>query len=234
MYGPKKTNINVHKDFHMGSGKNRERIEKAERAHAEKPAEQAVRKQTLEKERMQEQYDKLRATSSAAVVGSSGKLLRRLPLFMDDSDKPADQAAGADAQAADAKPAAEEKTGAVSKEEQLAIQKALDDERKARDDPLAAIRAHEAAVSAARARAGLGTALPKAQGAAGATSSSDKSGLRRLLPSSLPSANASSRLPSQAATGKPQQPAGQQQPRPVPGAAVPAVGGLRRMKFESE
>eukprot|EP00672_Neobodo_designis_P012846 CAMPEP_0174856758 /NCGR_PEP_ID=MMETSP1114-20130205/36203_1 /TAXON_ID=312471 /ORGANISM="Neobodo designis, Strain CCAP 1951/1" /LENGTH=222 /DNA_ID=CAMNT_0016091563 /DNA_START=73 /DNA_END=741 /DNA_ORIENTATION=- len=222
MYGPKKTNINVHKDFHMGSGKNRERIEKAERANAEKIAEQAVRKQTLEKERMQEQYDRLRSASS--VVGSSGKLARRLPLFLDESGEKA--AASGDQPAADTKEQpADTKTGAVSKEEQIAIRKALDDERKARDDPLAAIRAHEAAVAAARARAGMGTAAASSTNAAGAASASDKSGLRKFLGNrSLPNSSEPPQARQTAPTAGPQVP---------PTAAKPAASGLRRMKFES-
>jgi hypothetical protein len=187
MYGPKKTNINVHKDFHMGSGKNRERIEKAEAATAEKLAAQAVRKQTLEKERMQDQYDRLRSTAS--LVGSSGKLARRLPLFLDDAaaagtvdDSTSGAAAAKEGAAADsAVQAAEAKTGAVSKEEAQAIRKALDDERKARDDPLTAIRAHEAAVAEARARAGLATGGGAKPLTPSGSPAGDASGLKKFL-----------------------------------------------------
>jgi hypothetical protein len=173
MYGPKKTNINVHKVFHPGAGKNREKIENAEAAHATRLAEAAQRKTTLEKEKMQSQYDALKA--SASIVGSSGKLTKRLALFVDDSEAALQAAAGTASTAAASEPqgAAAAKTGTVSKEEAASIRKALDDERKARDDPLAVMKAREAAIAAARARqhqsdGAHGTASPPQGGTAAA------------------------------------------------------------------
>jgi hypothetical protein len=235
MYGPKKTNINGKKTFHLGSGQNRERIEKAEAEHSQKLVDAAARKATLEKEHLQRQYDALRGGSSA-VVGGSGKLTRRLSLFVDDSEAaasapstvptPSAGSSSINVGAVDGKSGAA--TGAISKEEAASIRRALDDERKARDDPLAVIRAREAAVAAAMARhaggphsLGTGNAAPSRDG--------DTSGLRRFLPSAVTASagkttgnavNAGSALPpSRNLTG---------------GVGHGPVAGLRRMQFQSE
>ena len=140
MYGPKKTNINHHKFYHPGSGKNMEKFEKAEEREAEREAATAEQRAKAERDRQAAAYERLKQGGSA--LGGPGRKFQRLELI---PDRPAGGGI-ARGQAADVAESAETKTGLISKEEAAAAKKALDDARKEAVDPLLAIRRREAAL----------------------------------------------------------------------------------------
>ena len=136
MYGPKKTNINHHKFFHVQSGPNREKIENAERQAEEKQEEAVARSKQLQKERQDEQYDKLRKDGLNGKYNSG--LVKRTPInLVPASTSQQGMALGGSSTSGRS---SHLKTGTISAEEAKEARKKLDDARKEAIVPLRRLR----------------------------------------------------------------------------------------------